>query len=142
VGHQQSIANQSPQDVNFVGFPEEQWMSALPVCLSCVCMLFNIKQASRGFIHLNLRRTMYLTVTVVTNTCTHTSLSQMLFYFQVITSYCHFCAKIICPYIALSLKKHCSSIVVRENEVIHSRSPSSLPHCTFPIWKWSEKEKT
>ena len=108
----------------------------------CLCA-FHYKKASRGFIHLHLPQIMYLTVTVITNTCTHTtSLSQTLFYFQVITSYCHFCAKILCPCL-LSLKLHSSSIVVlREKEVIHSRCPSPLPHCTFPVRTWSRKEKT
>lgn len=102
-------------------------------------MLVNTKKASRGFIHLHLPQTMYLTVTVVTNTCTHTSLSKIFFHFQVITSYCHFYAKIICPCFLLSLKLHCSSIVlVRENE----HGCSSLPHCMFPIWTWSKNYET
>lgn len=107
-------------------------------------MLVITKKASRGFIHLHLPQTMYLTVTVVTNTCTHTtSLSKIFFYFQVITSYCHFYAKIICPCFLLSLKLHRSSIVlVRENEHGCSRSPSSLPHCMFPIWTWSKNYET
>lgn len=61
-----------------------------------------------------------------------TGLSQMLFHLQVITSYCHFCNKIVCPCL-LSPKLPCSSFVVlTENEAVSSRSPSSLPRCTFP----------
>lgn len=120
-------------------------MSQCCTCLSQLCLhAFHHKKASRGFIHLHLLQTLYLTVTVVTNTCTHTmSLSEMLFCFQIITSYCHFCAKTICPCFLLSLKLHRSSIVlVRENELSCSTSPSSLPHCMFPIRTWSKNYKT
>lgn len=68
------------------------------------------------------------------------SLSQMLF--QVITSYCHFCDKILCPCL-LSLKFHCLSfLVLKENEVIISRSSSSLPHYTFPTEHSAKKPPT
>lgn len=71
-----------------------------------------------------------------------TGLSQMLFHLQVITSYCHFCNKIVCPCL-LSLKLHCSSFVVlTENEAVISRSPSSLPHCTFPTEHDTKKTPT
>lgn len=81
--------------------------------------------------HLNLPPKIYQTVTVVKNYMYATNLSQMLFHFQVITSYCRFCNKILYPCL-LSLKLHCSSFVVlTENEVIISRSPSSLPHYAF-----------